>query len=198
MTTVCLAGIFGFAVVRGRQANEIDLSVPLPSCSVVQGQGQLVGQFWTQFQPFDDAAGAEGYVCHAVAYPRNLDGWHLQGIDAILNGPVPPQADLYGFLRQEEPFFWRLNLRYTLGTYSTPQAHYLSVIVTTSVAVAFDSRYVKPIPFSVGSHPARLIHYPNGSTIVTWRQDGLNYAANAQTDDDFRLADLLPILRSIR
>jgi hypothetical protein len=204
MIVVWLAGLAVLAVALGGQHGS-QLG-PIAGCTIPPTPRATNGNapYSPQFQVFEDVGPAEAYVCHRAAYPRELLDWHLQGIDALRLNAV---------FRGQDVSFWHLNLRYTLGTYSTPSARYLTLMVSS--ATAFDTRpptdkevpgpgrifFQSPIGtlrrITVGVHPANLI-VNRGSVTVFWNQNGLNFESWFQAGDDFGLKDVLPILRSVR
>jgi len=97
-----------------------------------------------------------------------------------------------------EEFFWFVNIRYTLGQYSTPSARYLVVFVSPAAISGIEEANVRRI--SVLGQPAELIldRGNKGSVFLQWRQDWLNYSVSGQLDADFQLSNLMTIVRSIR
>ncbi|HLF78457.1 MAG TPA: hypothetical protein VJB57_13325 [Dehalococcoidia bacterium] len=143
----------------------------------------------TQHQTFDNLPAAEQYVCHRSPYPRELRGWQLRGIDAM-------RWNLPG--RAPEDYFWSLNLRFTLGTYSTPSARYLVVMVSNGGRLQHSpSAQVSKI--SVGIHQATLARDPQrpGQASIEWDHDGLNLAAFRPDGTSLDLGEVLPLLRSM-
>src|SRR5579872_6205553 len=99
MAVLLLVAYFAASAHSGRFDAEPDLSKALPGCVVADSAVSSTGAVSPAHAAFNDIGSAERYVCHDVAYPRNLGDWRLQGIDAMTIGHLPPPVMGH---------FWRL------------------------------------------------------------------------------------------
>jgi hypothetical protein len=135
---------------------------------------------------FATIAEAEAFICHRVAYPRDLNGWRLQGVNAMRSHNLGEIIEGKGFAS--------VSIAYTDDRPGTS----LRFEVSPFSLVLPESSQQRQI--RVRGQPAVLQRGGPGAEFadVTWHRDGLDILATAILGDGFSERDFLTVLESVR
>jgi hypothetical protein len=138
---------------------------------------------------FESIEGAEAYICHEIAYPRDPKGWLMEDISAMRRASTRELGRGQGFASVT------LNYRLTHGNVPIRNA---------DMRIEVSPFTIDPVTYGIVGHVkimgarADLIRGKDPNLVILqWRSRGYSFYTEARLSPDFSLDDLLTILNTI-
>jgi hypothetical protein len=143
------------------------------------GAGQLAGD-----RGFATVEEAETFICHRIAYPRDLNGWLIEDISAMRRSTARDTALGQGFAS--------VTLNYVLGRSKAD----LRIEVSPFAIDRVEYGVIDKVRI-MGATAELIKGLDSNHVILQWRSNGYSFYTEARLTDEFSMADLLAVLNSI-
>jgi hypothetical protein len=127
---------------------------------------------------------AEAFICHRIAYPRDLRGWMIEDISAVRRPSTREVAQGRGFAS--------VTLNYMLGR------------TAADMRIEVSPFAIDPVTFGIvdrvnimGTWADLIRGKDHNLVILQWRSSGYSFYTEAKLTDEFSLDELLAVLNSI-